>query len=103
MATSLDHNYPPNLSPEQAEYLISNLKDWSILHGLAVRPPTTFVMKDQDPSGSLAVTAPVTLFPSLFPRACFEQAKNIQKAYNELYACIASDEKWLGEIVEEYE
>ena len=103
MTTSLDQHYPPDLSPEQEEYLISNLKDWSILHGLAVRPPTTLVTKDQDPSRSLAVTAPVTLFPSLFPRACFEQAKNIQKAYNELYAYIASDEKWLGEIVEEYE
>lgn len=101
MAISMDQHYPPDLSPEQAEYLISNLKDWSVLHGLAVRPPTTFVTKDQDPSRSLAVTAPVTLFPSLFPRACFEQAKNIQKAYNELYAYIASDEKWLGEIVEE--
>ena len=103
MDTLSHEHYPPELSPEQLEYLMSNLKDWSILHGLAVRPPVSFVTKEHDPSRSLAVTAPVTLFPSLFPRACFERAKDIQKAYNELYASIASDEKWLGEIVEEYE
>lgn len=95
--------YPPKLTSEQQEYLISNVKDWSILHGLAIRPSATFVSKTLDPTGSLAVTAPITLFPSLFPRACFEYAKSIQTVFNELYLQIASDEKWLGEIVEQYD
>lgn len=93
--------YPPELNDEQREYLISNLKDWSIAHGLAVRPSTSYVPTDQDPSGALATTAPVTLFPSLFPRICFEQAQSVIKAYNELYSAIASDEAWLKEIVEQ--
>lgn len=101
MAASIYPEYPPPLAPDQFEYLLSNLKDWSILNGLAVRPPSSFVAQGVDPSGSLAVTAPVTLFPSLFPRACFDEAKAIQTAYNELYAAIASDETWLGGIVEE--
>lgn len=93
--------YPPPLTSAQTEYLLSSIKDWSILNGLAIRPSHTFVPRDMDPSGSLAVTAPVTLFPSLFPRACFEEARAIQVAYNELYAAIAGDEEWLRGIVEE--
>ena len=102
MATSIYPNYPQTLTSEELEYIISNIKDWSILNGLAVRPSTSFVSEDIDPLRSLATTAPVTLFPSLFPRECFEEARAIQIAYNELYACIANDEKWLGEIVKEY-
>lgn len=102
MAASFYPEYPPNLTSDQLEYLISNVKDWSILHGLAVRPPTSWISDEVDPSRSLAVTAPVTLFPGLFPRACFEEARSIQEAYNELYAAIATDVQWLGVIVEEY-
>jgi len=93
--------YPPDLSEAQLEYLLTNIKDWSIANGLAVRPVPSFVSKEQDPAGSLAVTAPVTLFPSLFPQNCFEKGLGIQTAYNELYAAIASDGAWLKKIVEE--
>lgn len=88
-------DYPPDLDEHQQAYLLQNVKDWSIAHGLAVRLPT-----DRDASGALATTAPVTLFPSLFPRSCFEQAKSVAEAYNSMYAAIASDEGWLKEIVE---
>lgn len=94
-------DYPPDLSNEQTEYLISNLKDWTIANGLAVRPATSYVSRETDPSGALATTAPVTLFPSLFPLACFEQAQSVIGAYNELYSAIACDETWLKGIVEE--
>jgi hypothetical protein len=93
-------DYPPRLTPDQREHLITSLKDWSIAHGLAVRPPPVF---SADPTGALATTAPVTLFPSPFPRRCFEEAIAIQTAYNELYSAIARDEQWLGEIVEGYD
>ena len=102
MAAPLYPDYPPNLTAEQSDYLLTNLKDWSILNGLAVRPSLSFVSQSIDPSRSLAVTAPVTLFPSLFPRVCFDEARAIQKAYNELYALIARDEDWLQGILEEY-
>lgn len=101
MATEIYQSYPPGLSEDQKSYLLSNLKDWSIAHGLAVRPTTTYVPSEQDPSGALATTAPVTIFPSLFPRGCFEQAKSVAQAYNELYSAISSDEAWLTGIVEE--
>lgn len=94
-------NYPPQLTSEQAEYLLSNLKDWSIINGLAVRPSPKFISKDVDRSGSIAIPAPVTLFPSLFPRSCFNEAMDIQEAFSELYAAIATDEEWLGVAIEE--
>ncbi|KAL1304485.1 hypothetical protein AAFC00_003475 [Neodothiora populina] len=101
MSREIYPKYPPDLSEAQLDYLLTSIKDWSIANGLAVRPVPSFVSKDQDPAGSLAVTAPVTIFPSLFPRSCFEQGLGIQTAYNELYAAIASDEPWLKQIVEE--
>ena len=94
--------YPPPLSPDQTKYILSEIKDWSILNGLIVRPSPAYVSREIDPSGSLAVTAPVTLFPSIFPRSCFDEALAIQNAYNELYAAIARDEDWLSRVVEEY-
>lgn len=102
MAASVYPEYPPETINEQNVFLLSSIKNWSILNGLAIRPSPSFISPDVDPSGSIAVTAPVTLFPSLFPRSCFEEARAIQKAYNELYAAIARDESWLKEIVEEY-
>ncbi|KAI9719106.1 MAG: hypothetical protein M1812_003736 [Candelaria pacifica] len=94
-------HYPPDLTQEQTEYLLTTLKDWSIAHGLAIRPPASFVSEEADPTGVLASTAPVTLFPSPFPRSCFEEARAIQTAYNELYSAIARDRGWLRDIVED--
>jgi glutathione synthase len=99
MSGSIYPDYPPQLTVEQQEYLVGHLKDWSIVHGLAVRPSPRLV---NDAKGVLATTAPVTLFPSPFPRHCFEEAISVQLAYNELYSGISRDERWLGGIVEEY-
>ncbi|KAF7949284.1 hypothetical protein EAE96_008449 [Botrytis aclada] len=94
-------SYPPEISAKESEQLLVTIKDWSIAHGLAVRPPPTFLPTEADPHGVLATTAPVTLFPSPFPRICFEQAKSVQKAYNLLYASISQDEAFLKDIVQE--
>ena len=100
--SSSEDSYPPELSAEENENLVTTIKDWSIAHGLAVRPPPSFVSEGTDPKSVLATTAPVTLFPSPFPRECYNQAKTIQKAYNGLYASIAQDESFLKDIAEEY-
>ncbi|KAK6601291.1 Glutathione synthetase large chain [Botrytis cinerea] len=94
-------SYPPEISAKESEQLLVTIKDWSIAHGLAVRPPPAFLSAEADPHGVLATTAPVTLFPSPFPRICFEQAKSVQKAYNLLYASISQDEAFLEDIVQE--
>ena len=93
--------YPPTLTDAQQANLLFYLNDWAIAHGLAVRPAPALVSEDQDPAGVLAVTAPVTLIPSLFPRRCYESALAISKSYNELYARISMDEQWIAEIMKE--
>ncbi|KAH8815626.1 glutathione synthetase-like protein [Xylogone sp. PMI_703] len=101
MAKPVLTNYPPDLTAAESDQLASTIKDWSIAHGLAVRPPPSLVSNEVDPHGVLATTAPVTLFPSPFPRVCFEQAASIQRAYNQLYASISQDEEFLSGIVQD--
>ncbi len=101
MAIQLYPAWPPKVSNEQLQYLVSSINEWSITHGLAIRPPPSLVSAELDQRHTLAITAPVTLFPSPFPRSCFQEGLDIQKAYNELYAAVAADEHWLGGLVEE--
>lgn len=101
MPSSIYGSYPPHISAGQQAYLVQTVKNWSAEHGLLVRPAPTFVSEEVNPNGVLATNAPVTLFPSPFPRAPFEQARSLQRLYNELYAAIASDQPWLEEIMKE--
>ncbi|KOS37122.1 hypothetical protein ACN38_g12093 [Penicillium nordicum] len=100
MAESIYSNYPPDLSPAQQRFLVTSVKDWAIQNGLAVRPSPAMIPAEANSNGVLATNAPVTLFPSPFPRACFEEATALQEIYNELYAMITCNEEWLGKIVE---
>jgi len=102
MSNTIWGSYPPEASAEQLEYLAQTVKDWTIFNGLSVRPNPSFISDDNNPEHVLATNAPVTLYPSPFPRNCFEQAQRLQSVYNELYAAIASDGVWLGEIMKEY-
>lgn len=101
MHESIYSTYPPRLDPAQERFLVTTVKDWAIHNGLTVRPSPASLPDGADPKGVLATNAPVTLFPSPFPKPCFEEAKALQTVYNELYAAIASDEAWLGKIMEE--
>ncbi|OTB07980.1 hypothetical protein M426DRAFT_317482 [Hypoxylon sp. CI-4A] len=94
-------NYPPEITPSEGERLTEVIKDWALAHGLTVRPPPAVVAAEADPAGILATAVPVTLFPSPFPRVCFDQGINVQKAYNELYASISQDEDFLTQVIKE--
>lgn len=94
-------SYPPAVDEGERARLVQTIKDWAIANGLAVRPPPSLVTAEADPDGVLATNVPVTLFPSPFPRVCFDQAKAVQKAYNELYAKVSQDEPFLSSMVEE--
>ncbi|KAM5456319.1 Glutathione synthetase [Microsporum audouinii] len=101
LSMDLSTSYPPELSPEQKQHLVATIKDWCIHHGLTVRPPPAFIQGVTDPQGVLATNAPVTLFPSLFPRPGYESAVSVQTTYNQLYASITGNVEWLGGIIEE--
>lgn len=101
MASLTGGAYPPQLKAEEQQHLIDTIKDWSIANGLAIRPPPTVIPTEVDPAGITAVNAPVTVFPSPFPRVCFEQGKVVQKSYNELYAAVSRDEEFISQTVKE--
>lgn len=89
-------SYPPSLDPKALNFLLASLTDYCLSRGITVRPQTI------SEGNHLASHAPVTLFPSLFPRIAWQRALKIQTTYNLLYARIANDVEWLGEIMDEY-
>lgn len=93
--------YPPPLTTAEQEKLVQTIKDWSIANGLTVRPAPTVIPDEVNSTGIAAVNAPVTLFPSPFPKQCFVQGKSIQTAYNALYAAVSRDEAFLAQMVKE--
>ena len=94
MASSDNVAYPPGPTLAQEGHLVASAHEWALSKGLVVR-------SNSEQSDQTAVTAPVTLYPSLFPRTCFEEARALQQAYNELYACLSDDDHWLGRILQE--
>ncbi|KAJ5287191.1 hypothetical protein N7478_002877 [Penicillium angulare] len=101
MANPIYENYPPQLTPEQKEFLVTATKDWAIQNGLAVRPSPAILPESANPNHVFATNAPVTLFPSPFPQACFKEAEALQTVYNQLYAAITCNEEWLGKVIED--
>lgn len=102
MTEQIFQNYPPALSEEQRTYALTYVKNWAAEHGLLVRPSASQVPKSSNPHGVLATNAPVSLFPSPFPRKLFEQAQSLQTVYNELYAAISCNEDFLSSAMAEY-
>lgn len=87
--------YPPQLSEEQLSALFANIRDWQLNHGS--------LLKLCKPEFDKSMPVGVSLFPCLFPRACFEEACGLQTIYNKLYALVGSDEGFLLETLKEYE
>ena len=93
--------YPPALEAPDGENLTAVASAYALSHGLCVRPPLSIPGGDSA-LGSIATSpAPLTLLPSPFPRECFIQAKEVQKAYDELYAAVSRDEDFISRMVDE--
>lgn len=87
--------YPPEFTEEQAESLIVDIIDWQLTHGSLLK----LVQTDEE-NTVLAHPVGVSVFPTLFPRHLFQEALELQKVYNKLYAAVTEDEKWLYETLE---
>ncbi|ODV63532.1 glutathione synthase [Ascoidea rubescens DSM 1968] len=85
----------PSLSSKQQDDLVYNLHHWSLGNGLVMFPPN---FKSYQP-----VNAPVTLFPTPFPKNSFNDALRVQPLFNEIYSNISSlkNEEWLLNIISE--
>lgn len=91
-----NETWPPHLSQELNDHLLLLASDWSLSHGLVLRPPAA---PNSTPSTTASIHAPYSLFPSPFPRKLFEEAKRLQVLYNTLYSHVSVDNDFLEEVV----
>ncbi|KAJ3217057.1 hypothetical protein HK099_005613 [Clydaea vesicula] len=82
--------------PLLTEKAINHLKflseDYALAHGLVMRHPTV---------SSAIIHAPFTLFPSAYPKSCFQNAIDIQKIFNKLIDKLSRDDKLIRNVMEE--
>lgn len=83
----------PKLDEKDEQQIIFDLTQYGLAHGLVMYP--------QPFENYQANLAPVTLFPTPFPKSQFDKAVRLSKTYNALYAAIVAEKKWLLRIVEE--
>jgi hypothetical protein len=95
LSTSLPP-WPPAITPEEQSHLEVLSLDYALSHGLVYRP--WLATGAEVPPQASAISAPISLFPTPFPRHSYEQALKLQPLYNELYARITMDEKWLETV-----
>lgn len=93
----MDSDYPPRLETQEESELLEIASDYSLSHGLVLRPVPP------SPSSRLSTTtsihAPYSLYPTPFPSHLFKQAIDLQPAYNALYANITTNDEFLKEVV----
>lgn len=83
----------PSISKEKQSQLVQNLQQWSLANGLVIYPPN---FQSHQP-----VSAPITLFPTPLPKIAFQDASDVQLLFNELYAKVSSDLKFLETELED--
>lgn len=82
----------PALSPENEKELVERLSQWALANGLVMYPPNWQLHS--------ANNAPITMFPTPFPKDLFEDAMKVQTTFNKLYANVVSKEKvWLVDLI----
>lgn len=85
-------NLPRALSEDYIAFLVDAVQDWQYQHGSLLK--ITGARNAAYPIGA-------TLFPTNFPKACFEQALRLQPIFNKLYAAVAEDEEWLQDALQD--
>ncbi|RDB14681.1 Glutathione synthetase [Hypsizygus marmoreus] len=88
-------DWPPTLSKDQLDDLTLQATSYAFSTGLLYLPPT----QPQPPIPTSAIHAPLSLFPSPFPRSLFQLAQRLQRIYNILYSRIAQDEEFLDRVM----
>ena len=97
MSKTFFPKYPPNISNENLQKLKNLAIDWSLSHGLIIRPPTNLS------NNSFVMHAPVSLFPSPFPRKTYYEAIELQPIYNILFHKLSQDFEFITQVIKEYE
>lgn len=69
-------------------------RDWQLTHGSLIK---ICIWDDEDNIRARPIGT--SIFPTLFSKARFEEALQLQKDYNKLYAAVSEDDTWLAEIL----
>lgn len=85
--------WPPQLTPAQTAALTAEATDYALAHGIVYRPAAA------SPPSTHVHHAPISLFPSPFPRSAFHTAIKLQSTLNELYARVALDDAFLERVI----
>ncbi|PWN25270.1 glutathione synthase [Jaminaea rosea] len=86
-------SWPPALTQHQIASLSAQATDYALSHGIVYRP------QGSPPSSTHVHHAPLSLFPSPFPRSAFTEAIRLQPILNELYATVALDGAFLAKVI----
>jgi glutathione synthase len=97
MSETFFPEYPPNLSSENLKLLKNLAIDWSLSHGLVIRPPTDHAFSNN----SFVMHAPISLFPSPFPRKTYYEAIELQPLFNFLFHKLSQDHEFITHVVKE--
>lgn len=92
--------WPPSLPDNQLAHLETISASWALAHGFVLLPASAQVQgQGQAPRAPThAIPAPLSLFPTPFPKTLFKHARRVQTLYNALYARIALDWEFLDKV-----
>ncbi|EKG14853.1 Glutathione synthase substrate-binding eukaryotic, partial [Macrophomina phaseolina MS6] len=87
-------NIPESQTAGDLGDLVDQIKDYQFTHGAMIKLARTN-------EGPTVLSRPigVSVYPTPFPRARFQEAIDLQQAFNKLYAGIAEDPEWLEETL----
>ncbi|KAH7098783.1 glutathione synthase [Auriculariales sp. MPI-PUGE-AT-0066] len=87
--------WPPQVTQQARDALLTQATNYALANGIL------FAGAEQPEPLAHGYHVPFALFPSPFPRRLFNQAKELQSLYHELYARVASDYAFLDQVVNE--
>lgn len=98
--------WPPNLNEDRIAYLTRKATTWALAHSFVLVPPHPVDdnVDPRDRPSSLppirAQPAPLSLFPTPFPRRLYQQANSLQNMLNALYLRVTLDWTFMDRIME---
>jgi glutathione synthetase len=78
--------YPPEIPVKREKLILRAIQDWSLAHGLVI-------LSGEATGGG--IPAPVTIYPTPFPKHGFDEALEVQKPFHDLYHAVCKNEEWL--------
>lgn len=97
MAAELVPKWPPPLSQEQIDALTQAATDYALSHSIIYRPLASSA--STTPPLDASIHAPLSLLPTPFPKALYDASQRLQPLYDDLYARIALNKRFLTDVI----